>query len=238
MRERLVAVRASVADIVNGTYSEDDGPKIVSPFGVELRRVVLVGVVVDQYSGQGNFATVTIDDGTETIRAKAWGAESSALEKVAPNTLVTIIGKVRQYDNEVYIVPEIVRELTDSNYITLHKLERLRAMITRSGVSTGEASSAEEDVIGTAISVEARPAVTTSGAPTSVEDTSSELKSKQILQFIQKHAKPDGVSIEDIVSFFEKKGHSKSQIQLKVIDLQGEDRIREVKVGRYVLTDA
>lgn len=237
MRERLVAVRASVADIVNGTYSEDDGPKTVSPFGVELRRVALVGVVVNHYSGQGSFASVTIDDGTETIRAKAWGAESAALEKVTPNTLVMIIGKVRQYDNEVYIVPEIVRELTDPNYITLHKLERLRAMITRSGVSTAETSLAEEDVIGTAISVEARPTAGTIEAPAIVEDSSSGLKSKQILQFIQKHAKPEGVPIEDIVTFFEKKGHSKSQIQLKVIDLQGEERIREVKVGRYVLTD-
>jgi RPA family protein len=237
MRERLIAVRTSVADIVNGTYSEDDGPKVVSPFGVELRRVVLIGVIVNQYTGQGNYAHVTIDDGTETIRAKAWGAESVSLEKVTPNTLVMVIGKVRQYDNEVYIVPEVVRELTDPNYITLHKLERLRAMITRSGISTAEAGPAEEDVIGTAISVEARPAVSPSEAPVSTEDGSSELKSRQILQFIQKHAKPDGVPIEDIVAFFEKKGHSKSHIQLKVIDLQGEDRIREVKVGRYVLTD-
>ncbi|RDE16507.1 MAG: hypothetical protein C4K47_01245 [Candidatus Thorarchaeota archaeon] len=237
MRERLVAVRASVADIINGTYSEDDGPKIVSPLGVELRRVVLVGVVVDRYSGQGNFASVTLDDGTETIRAKAWGAESTSLEAVVLNTLVMIIGKVRQYDNEVYVAPEIVRELTDPNYLTLHNLERLRAMITRSGISTAETSLAEEDVIGTTVSVEARPAATASEVSASVEDTSSELRPKQILQFIQKHAKSDGVPIEDIVAFFEKKGHSKSQIQLKVIDLQGEERIREVKVGRYVLTD-
>jgi RPA family protein len=237
MRERLVAIRASVADIINGTYSEDDGPKIVSPFGVELRRVVIIGVVINHYSGQSSFASVTIDDGTETIRAKAWGAESVALEKVAPNTLVMIVGKVRQYDNEVYIVPEIVRELTDSNYMTLHKLERLKAMLTRSGISTAETSLGEEDVIGTVVSVETKPVVGTLETPDTVDNKSSGLKPKQILQFIQKHAKPDGVPIEDIVAFFEAKGHSKSQIQLKVIDLQGEDRIREVKVGRYVLTD-
>jgi hypothetical protein len=45
------------------------------------------------------------------------------------------------------------------------------------------------------------------------------------------------VPIEDIVTFFGTRGHAKTDIQLKVIDLQGEEKIREVKAGRYVLTE-
>ena len=135
MRERMTAVRTSVADIVRGTYNEENGHHVMSPQGVELRRVVLVGFIVRQYVGQGSFASITIDDGTETIRAKAWG-ETQSLEQVETNTLAMIVGKVREYEGEVYIVPEIVRHLDDANYMTLHQLERYRAILTRSGIST------------------------------------------------------------------------------------------------------
>ena len=42
----MTAVRSNIADIVNGTYGDDNGPHVVSPYGVELRRVVLVGFIV------------------------------------------------------------------------------------------------------------------------------------------------------------------------------------------------
>lgn len=86
MQERMTAVRASVADIIRGTYNEEDGHHVVSPQGVGLRRVVLVGFIVRQYVGQGNFASITIDDGTETIRAKA-GAKHNHLNKLKPTHL-------------------------------------------------------------------------------------------------------------------------------------------------------
>ena len=82
MRERITAVRASITDIVNGIFGDENGPRVISPDGVELRRVLIVGHIVDRLTGKDNFASITIDDGTETIRAKAWGNEASALQDV------------------------------------------------------------------------------------------------------------------------------------------------------------
>ncbi len=228
MRDRMTAVRASVADIMNGKYTEDEGAKVVSPFGVELRRVMLVGLVVNRYSGQG-FSSITIDDGSQTIRVKAWRDDASSLEKISSSSLVLVVGKIRKYDEEIHIAPEIVRELNDPNLMTLHTLERLRGVMTLSGVSTPESSGLEDEEMGAVISVQKE-----SGP---VEDSSSGLKLRHILQYIQQNAKPDGVPIEDIVAFFGARGHAKTDIQLKVIDLQGEEKIREVKAGRYVLTE-
>ena len=230
MRERMTAVRASVADIIRGTYHEEDGHHVVSPQGVELRRVVLVGFIVSQYVGQGSFASITIDDGTETIRAKAWG-ETQSLEEVETNTLAMIVGKVREYEGEIYIVPEIVRPLDDANYMTLHQLERYRAILTRSGISTPNESESMGDVQETL-----KPAKSKSSASTSKPKSPGAL-SKQILQFIRKKKSPDGVYLQDIVSHFEKKGSSKSAITLKVIDLMEKQRIREVKIGYYLPID-
>ncbi len=230
MRERMTAVRASVADIIRGTYNEEDGHHVVSPQGVELRRVVLVGFIVRQYVGQGSFASITIDDGTETIRAKAWG-ETQSLEQVETNTLAMIVGKVREYEGEVYIVPEIVRTLDDANYMTLHQLERYRAILTRSGISTPSESESMGDVQETL-----KPAKSKSSAPAKKPKSPRTLATK-ILQFIRENVSPDGVYLQDIVSCFEKQGSSKSAITLKVIDLMDKQKIREVKIGYYLPID-
>ncbi|MHA2602371.1 MAG: hypothetical protein AM324_009610 [Candidatus Thorarchaeota archaeon SMTZ1-83] len=235
MRERMTAVRASVLDIVNGIYSEENGPHVVSPYGVELRRVALVGLIVDQYSGQG-FASITIDDGTETIRAKAWGGEASSLEKVQTNILALVIGKIREYEGELYVVPEIVRELDDPNYMTVHNMERYLAVLTRSGVTTELTSELEDFIEET--------------APTQKDEVSKkqpiEKKAKpitgkiykQIMQYIEQNSKEDGVPIASIVDFFEEKGHDRTDIQLKVLDLQGQGNLVEVKVGVYRPADS
>ena len=46
----MTAVRASISDIVTGTYGDDNGPHITSSYGVELRRVVIVGFVVSKFN--------------------------------------------------------------------------------------------------------------------------------------------------------------------------------------------
>jgi hypothetical protein len=230
----MTAVRAAVVDIVDGTYGEDNGPHVVSPYGVELRRVALVGLIVDQYSGDG-FASITIDDGTETIRAKAWGGEAASLDKVQTNILALIVGKIREYEGELYVVPEIVRELDDPNYLTVHKMERYVAMLIRSGV-TPELPSELEDFIEESAPPPKRE--TPAKMPKKKEKPVTGKIYKQIMQYIEQNSKEDGVPIASIVDFFEEKGHDRTDIQLKVLDLQGQGNLVEVKVGVYRPADS
>ncbi|MHA2002618.1 MAG: hypothetical protein ACW975_01370 [Candidatus Thorarchaeota archaeon] len=235
MRERMTAVRAAVVDIVNGTYGEDNGPHVVSPYGVELRRVALVGLIVDQYSGEG-FASITIDDGTETIRAKAWGGEAGSLDKVQMNILALIVGKIREYEGELYVVPEIVRELDDPNYLTIHRMERYVAMLTRSGI-TPELASDLEDFIEESPPPKKRETPAKKPKEKKGKPVTGKIH-KQIMQYIEQNSKEDGVPIASIVDFFEEKGHDRTDIQLKVLDLQSQGNLVEVKVGVYRPTDS
>jgi hypothetical protein len=230
----MTAVRAAVVDIVKGTYGEDNGPHVVSPYGVELRRVALVGLIIDQYSGEG-FASITIDDGTETIRAKAWGGEAASLDKVQTNILALIVGKIREYEGELYVVPEIVRELDDPNYLTVHKMERYVAMLTRSGV-TPELPSVLEDFIEESTPPPKRE--TPAKKPKNKGTPVTGKIYKQIMQYIEQNSKEEGVPIASIVDFFEEKGHDRTDVQLKVLDLQGQGNLVEVKVGVYRPADS
>ena len=219
----MTAIRSSISDIVNGTFLEDDGARVISPYGVELRRVVLVGYIVNRQSTQGNFASITIDDGTETIKAKAWGTEASSLDEVSNSMLVVLVGKVREYEGEVYIVPEIVSEVKDPNFMTLHLLERYNTMLTQGGLSIPAPTTLEESVIESPTDDSEHPKEKT---------TPRGALAKEILQYIRDNNDPQGISIQDIVDNI-KGDYTKEKIQMEVIELMAADQIQEIKIGRY-----
>jgi RPA family protein len=225
----MTAVRASIADIINGDFRDDNGAHVISPYGVELRRVVLVGFVVSKFQKKPDaegkrFESITLDDGSETIRIKVWGDDDAALlEGVKENILALVVGKVRKFEEEVYIIPEIVRELKDPNFMGLHLMQRYQAILTRSGVTMPIAADSDQQTI--AQSISGSRAAALGGL------------SKNILNYIELNASPEGVHIKDIVAFFEPKGHESTEIQLKVFDLIGDGFIREIDPARYLPAD-
>lgn len=227
MKERMIAIRASIADIVNGTFGDDNGPRVISPEGVELRRVLLVGDIVDQVTGNNNYASITIDDGTEIIRAKAWGAEADMLQQVSGNILAIVIGKVREYENEVYIVPEIVREVDDANLLTLHKLERRHTILRMGG--TGVSIPNESDTSsGTLMSYDESSSKPEKPAPKSAP---AKGLAGKILDYIKKSSSKGSVHIDDIAKAFGDIDPVK--VQLELIDLVDQEKIVEEEVGLY-----
>ena len=220
MRERMTAVRASIADIVKGTFGEDDGHRVISPEGVELRRVMIVGHIVDRLTGKDNFASITIDDGTETIRAKAWGSEAASLQEVEENILALVIGKVKEYNEEIYLVPEIIRPLPDPNFLTLHKLERHYHILKHGGEPIPPPASLEDHY--------ETPKASTDRSPP------KGLRGK-ILDYIRENDTPKGIAITDIAAHFKKE--DKTNIQLEVIELEADDWIREEPIGVYRISD-
>ena len=226
MRKRMTAVRASISDIVNGTFGEDNGPHVTSSYGVELRRVVVVGFVVSKFNkeakeGGKRFMSVTLDDGTDTIRLKVWGEEESVLlEGVKEDILALVIGKVRKYEDEIYIVPEIVKEVTDPNYMGLHLLERYQAILTRSGVSMAVSSDEGQQQLTTIV-----------GDPSPSSLTGF---AKQILSYIEQQATPKGVNLKDIVAFFEQTGKDAIEIQTKIFKLIEDGFINEITPSCYL----
>lgn len=223
----MTAVRASISDITNGSFSDDDGPHVVSPFGVELRRVVIVGFVVNKFyragdeTGKKRFESITVDDGTDTIGVKVWGEEdASMLEGVKENILALVIGKVRQYNEEIYLIPEIVRELTDPNYMSLHLMERYKAVLNRSGISLPETEEQQQELLTT------MPNKTVSGK-----------LANDVIAYVRLEAPPEGIPLKDIVAYFEKKGQDSEKVQTKVFNLVAEGALNEVSIGQFRTSD-
>ncbi|MEM5792845.1 MAG: OB-fold nucleic acid binding domain-containing protein [Candidatus Aenigmatarchaeota archaeon] len=134
---RQTAVPSRISDILNGTFIRKEGMDpsyVITKFGARISRTKISGVIVDKFmSEDGNYSSITIDDGSDAIRVKAFKEESDFFDKFEKADNVVVIGRVREYNGENYILPEIIRKV-DVNYENYHKLKILKDLIRRKTV--------------------------------------------------------------------------------------------------------
>jgi len=127
--KRLPTKKIRIFDIVNGKYfpgsKEEMKPSyIITPLGEKVSRVNLVASVTEKFlSEDENYSAITVDDGSEAIRVKTFREDVPLLKEIQPRDLVLIIGKIKEFNGEIYINGEIVRKNIDGNLENLRKLE-------------------------------------------------------------------------------------------------------------------
>lgn len=169
----MTAKKVRVSDIVKGRWVKKEGMEpsfVVTYYDEEVSRARILGTVVAKFvSEDGNFSSVTIDDSTDTIRAKTFKTVKP-IDTVEIGDLIDIMGKVREYNGEIYFIPEIIYKLENPNIELLRRLEILKKL-KKSGKKKPDK-----------------------------EETNSNVKDKlrdDILDFIQ--ASEDGVSYTDVL---------------------------------------
>lgn len=165
---RWIAYKILIGDINNSQINEDGFIEIGDK---KIARVNIVGTVVSKFLSQdGKFGSLTIDDGTDTIRVRAF-EDLSQIENFEVGDIVRVIGRIRKYEDEIYIIPEIIRKV-DEKFEIMQKLEAIkyRTMISK---PKEEEIVFEEEVIG--------------GTP-----------KEDILNKIKEMDKGEGVKIEDL----------------------------------------
>ncbi len=123
--KRLTAKKASLEEIISGKFIKKSGFEssyILTTLGRKLSRVRVLGLIVDKFiSPDERYATITIDDSSETIRCKAF-VNVKVFDNYNLGDLVDVFGKLREYNTEVYVMPEIIKKV-NSNFETLRLLE-------------------------------------------------------------------------------------------------------------------
>ena len=125
-RKRLTAVKTKIIPLVNGKFVKQEGfnPNyVLTPNGMRLSRIKIMATIVDKFlSESGRFASITLDDGSSTIRAKAFNAVN-IFDNFSTGDIIDFIGRVKEYQGEIYLVPEIIRKVEDPNYEILRELD-------------------------------------------------------------------------------------------------------------------
>ena len=90
----------------------------------KIIRVNIIGNITDKYETEGErkYIFFTLDDGSGQITLKCFGDDVDKFKNILQGQTVLVIGSLRNFNNETYISPEIIRE-QDTKYLLIRKLE-------------------------------------------------------------------------------------------------------------------
>lgn len=178
--KRQTAYKCTIHQINKGKYVVQQGwePNYVELNGLQVSRVNILAVVL---SKEGN--SFLLDDGTGKIQTRLF-TENKTAENINPGHIVLIIGKPREYNNERYIVPEILRIIENKKWIE-HRKKELAIEIDILPSSTQEINAQEENV--------------DNEIEKPVEQPRGPNYSKTIIECIRKLDKGDGASTDEVI---------------------------------------
>ena len=123
--KRHIAYKLRIKDITIGKPIIDGERFSFLELGNKrIVRVNVMGNIIDRYQSEGEskYISLTLDDGSGQIRLKIFGDDVEKFKDIVQGQTVLIIGLLRNFNNEIYISPEIIREL-DPKYLLVRKLE-------------------------------------------------------------------------------------------------------------------
>lgn len=146
--KRHVAFKLRVGDILVGKPATNGERFSFLELGDrKIVRVNIIGNIVDKYesSGESKYISLTVDDGSGQIRIKAFGEESERLRSLTQGQTVVVIGVLRHWNDELYVSPEIVREM-NPKYLVIRKLETEKDTVSGLSSSSGDVSGRQQTI--------------------------------------------------------------------------------------------
>ncbi len=125
VKKRNTAYKFFIKDIMAGKPVMDgERLSFLEIRDKKIVRVNVVGSVIDKFVSEGEkkYAALTLDDATGQLRAKLFGEDIAKANSINLGDAVVIIGIVRVFNNEIYITPEIIKNV-DHKYLVIRKLE-------------------------------------------------------------------------------------------------------------------
>ena len=128
IRKREIAYKLRLGDILAGKPITEESSSNRFQFlelgDKKIVRVNVVANVIDKFSSEGEkkFATLTLDDASGQLNIKTFGADIKLFENINQGHTIMVIGVLRIFNNEVYVLPEIIKIL-DPRYLLIRKLE-------------------------------------------------------------------------------------------------------------------
>lgn len=123
--KRNVAYKFRIGSILEGNpILENERLKFSEIQEKRVVRINIIANIVDKYiqEGERKFGSITLDDATGQIKAKAFGDDISKFTQLNQGDTINIIGLLRCWKNEIYLTPEIIKK-KDPAFLLVRKLE-------------------------------------------------------------------------------------------------------------------
>jgi RPA family protein len=129
-------IQLYIVDFVEGRLEKEGDEQfrwvLITRNGEKVYKIRVNGTIVAKYYSEGDkekksYANFTIDDGSDTIRVKAWEEQAEILRGFEIGDDVEVMGRPRQSDDEIYLLPDEVLKIDDFNkslYLRTKKIKR------------------------------------------------------------------------------------------------------------------
>jgi len=201
---RQTAYKVWIKDLVSSEYVKEEGewkPNYLKIRDKNVSRVNIIANIITTFKNPDNtYASLTLDDGSETIRVKAFRDDISLLENIKPGETILIIGRPREYQNEIYIIPEIIKTVTNPDWVKIRKLELMRLYGSPIKEERIEQASKQNSQITISKEPEEFPEIKSFVEEEIIEDSPivSETSRQKILNAIEK-SNESGISHEELL---------------------------------------
>jgi RPA family protein len=203
--KRQTAYKCSIDTLNNGVFVKRPGWEssfLMTDYG-DFSRVNIIAVVVAKENNN-----ITLDDGTGKINARFFD-NVNGLDNIEVGDLVIIVGRPREYSNNIYLTLEIVKKINNKLWIAYRKKELKLIKKIR-------------DVVREAPKIQKEPII--------VESANTVNSREKILHTISSLDNGDGTDIEDIIKI---SGIKNAEDVVQDMLLKGE--IFELRAGRLKL---
>ena len=123
--KRNIAYKLRIEDVLMGKpIMNQEKFQFLELGNKKIVRVNIIGNIVDKYQSEGEkkYIFLTLDDGSGQILLKAFGDDVEKFKEIQRGATVLVVGVIRNWNNETYISPEIIKE-KNPKYLLIRKLE-------------------------------------------------------------------------------------------------------------------
>lgn len=141
--QRQIAYKVKISDVLNGIFTRDEfSAGYITLNGSNVSRVNLLATVVYKLEEGLNFTNIVVDDGSGRIPLRTFES-NHLLSKVDVGDIVLSIGRIREFNNEKYIVPEILKKIINAGWLNVRKLELSKRDVISESLTDNKDSATE-----------------------------------------------------------------------------------------------
>lgn len=130
IKKRETAYKLRIIDLLKGNQIFEETENLNKKLkhlelgNKKIIRANIIANVIDKYESEGEkrFASITLDDGSGQVRARLFGEDISNFKEITLGDTVLIIGLLRFFNQELYIIPELIKK-NNPKYLLIRKLE-------------------------------------------------------------------------------------------------------------------
>jgi RPA family protein len=113
-KKRQIAYKVKISEILCGEYVKEEGwvPNYVLFEGIKISRANVMGILIAKKE-EGGTVEALIDDKTGKISIRSFD-NADLFKKFSVGDFILVIGRPREYNNEKYVVPEIIKKIKRS----------------------------------------------------------------------------------------------------------------------------